>query len=222
MSSSYPERVAVDDAGVNLGVCIDDPASTAEPAPLSESADRDDHDVGEADAIELHTVRTWRERRLWGRLVKSGTLPAVTILLAATAGYLQWRDSSALDSQLAATQSVRAATEGSIAMLSYRPETVEKDLTAAVDRLTDPLRDSYMRLINQAVIPSAKQKRISAVTTVPAAASVSVTRKHAVVLAFINQTTTVGNDPPNATASRVRVSLEKVHQRWLISQFEPI
>ena len=107
-------------------------------------------------------------------------------------------------------------------MLSYHPETVEKDLTAAINHLTGALRDSYKRLINEVVIPGAKEKRISAVTTVPAAASISATQKRAVVLAFVDQTTTVGNDPPSTTASRVRVTLERTDQQWLVSQFDPI
>jgi Mce-associated membrane protein len=72
------------------------------------------------------------------------------------------------------------------------------------------------------VIPGAKQKNISAVASVPAAAPVSSTENHAVVLVFVNQTITIGNDPPTSTASSVRVTLDKVAQRWLISQFEPV
>ena len=42
------------------------------------------------------------------------------------------------------------------------------------------------------VIPGAKEKQISAVATVPAAASVSAEPNHAVVLVFVNQTVVVG------------------------------
>jgi Mce-associated membrane protein len=72
------------------------------------------------------------------------------------------------------------------------------------------------------VIPGATQRQISAVATVPAAAAVSATQTHAVVLLYVNQTTTMGSDSPTDTASRVKVTLEKVNDRWLISQFEPI
>ncbi len=72
------------------------------------------------------------------------------------------------------------------------------------------------------VIPGAKQRQISAVATVPAAASVSATANHAVVLVFVNQSTIIGNDPPSDSTSSVRVTLEKVHDRWLISQFDPV
>jgi Mce-associated membrane protein len=79
-----------------------------------------------------------------------------------------------------------------------------------------------MQLVHDVVIPGAKQKQVSAVATVPAAASVTAGPNHAVVLVFVNQTVTIGKDAPTSTASSIRVTLDKVDDRWLISQFEPI
>ena len=107
-------------------------------------------------------------------------------------------------------------------MLSYKPDTVEQQLTAARDRLTGSFRNEYTDLTNNVVIPGAKQKQISAVANVPEAASVSANPGHAVVLVFVDQTVTVGNDVPTDTASSVRVTLDKVGDRWLISQFDPV
>ncbi len=42
------------------------------------------------------------------------------------------------------------------------------------------------------------------------------------MLVFVNQTVTVGNDAPTDTNSSVRVTLEKVGDRWLISEFDPV
>jgi Mce-associated membrane protein len=161
-------------------------------------------------------------KRRWKSLVVLGLLPGLALLLTVGASYLKWQDATVRDSQAAAAASVRAASDGTIAMLTYHPDSVEKDLDAARDRLTGAFRDSYSQLINEVVIPGAQQKRVSAVATVPAAASVSATQRHAVVLVFVNQTTTVGNDPPTATTSSVRVTLDKVDERWLVSQFDPI
>ncbi len=45
----------------------------------------------------------------------------------------------------------------------------------------------------------------------------------AVVLVFTNQTTTSADNPePELTASGVLVSLTKVGDKWLISEFNPI
>lgn len=156
------------------------------------------------------------------RILAFGLLPALALILAAGAAYLKWQVSSAQLSQTAAVQSSQAATEGTVAMLSYRPETVDKDLLSAGNRMTGKFRDDYTRLINDVVIPGAKQKKISAVAKVAAAASVSATENHAVVLAFVDQTVTIGGDPPTDSASTVRVTLDKVNGRWLMSQFDPI
>jgi Mce-associated membrane protein len=43
-----------------------------------------------------------------------------------------------------------------------------------------------------------------------------------VVLLFVDQTVTVGQGAPTNTASSVRVTLDKVDGRWLISQFDPV
>jgi Mce-associated membrane protein len=116
----------------------------------------------------------------------------------------------------------KAPTDSTITMLSYKPDTVDKDLGAAQNRLTGQFKDVYGSLIHDMVIPGSKEKQISAVATVPAAASLSVTENRGVVLVFVNQTVTIGKDTPISTASRVRVTLDKVGDRWLISQFDPI
>lgn len=158
----------------------------------------------------------------FARAVAFGVLPIIALLLAAAAGYLRWEDSSRRDAATAANESVQAAKDSTVALLSYKPETVEKDLGAARDRLTGSFLDAYTQLINNVVIPGAKEKKISALAAVPAAASVSAKSDHAVVLLFVDQTVVVGADAPTNTASSVRVTLEKIKDRWLISGFDPI
>jgi len=149
-------------------------------------------------------------------------LIAVALLLAPVTGYLKWQDVSARDSQVASAEAVRAAIDGTIALLSYKPETVEKDLDAARTRMTGTFLNAYTSLTHDVVIPGAKQKQVSAVATVPAAASVRATADHAVVLLCVNQAVVVGQDASTTTASSVRVSLDKIGGRWLISQFDPV
>jgi Mce-associated membrane protein len=172
--------------------------------------------------VNTHSGKQHTGGICWARVVAYGLLPGLALLLAMGAGYLEWADSSVRESQLAASESVRVATEATVAMLSYRPDTVEKDLGAARDRLTGDLKDSYTSLTHDVVIPGSKQKQISAVAAVPAAVSVSASQNHAVALVFVDQTVTMGSDPPASTASRVRVTLDKVEGRWLIAGFDPI
>jgi Mce-associated membrane protein len=146
----------------------------------------------------------------------------LALLLASAVGFLKWHDASARDAQAARTESVHAATDGTIALLSYRADTVQKDLDAARGRLTGTFLNAYTSLTHDVVIPGSKQKQISAVATVPAATSTSATANHAVVLLFVNQTIIVGQDAPTNSASSVRVTLDKVGGHWLICGFDPI
>lgn len=163
-----------------------------------------------------------RRRPSWSRAIAYGVLPGLALALSLAVGYLKWQDTSARDAAVARAESVRAATDGTIALLSYRPDTVQADLERARDRLTGTFLQAYTSLTHDVVIPGAKQKQISAVATVPAAASTSATAEHAVVLLLVNQTVVVGQDAPASTASSVRVTLDKIGGRWLISQFDPV
>ncbi|MGA9488739.1 MAG: hypothetical protein WBV80_00600 [Mycobacterium sp.] len=164
-----------------------------------------------------------RKRRIkWSHLVAFVVLPALTLLLAGAASFVKWQGTAARMSEVASIESVAAAKDSTVALLSYQPDSVEKDLGAARDRLTGKFRDSYTQLVHDVVIPGAKKDRVTAVATVPAAASVSATAQHAVVLAFVDQTVTIGTDAPTETSSTVRVALDKSGGRWLISSFDPV
>jgi Mce-associated membrane protein len=192
-------------------------------ADIDERIDDEAEAADEADLVDAEEASADRVSRFsWTRFVAVGVLPAVALLLALGDAYLRWLDGSAHASRVAAEESVKAATDSTIAILSYRPDTVDRDLTGAVGRLTGGFRQQYTQLVTDVVAPGAKQQHISAVATVPAAASVWATENHAVVLVFIDQTTTIGNDAPTQTTSSVRITLDKVHDRWLISQFDPV
>jgi Mce-associated membrane protein len=156
------------------------------------------------------------------RVLAYAVLPALVLLLALGAGFLKWVNTTARDVTIARDESVRTASDSTVAMLSYKADTVDKDLGAARDRMTGQFKESYDALTHDVVIPGAKEKHISASASVPAVASVSATENHAVVLVFVNQIVTMGADPPTNTASSVRVTLDKIAGRWLISDFTPV
>ena len=158
----------------------------------------------------------------WSRVLAYGVLPGVALLLALTAGFLKYVDNSVRDNKTAGIESVQAAKDSTVALLSYKPETVEKQLGDARSLLTGELQQSYTDLTTNVVIPGAKQQQISASARVPAAASVSADPNHAVVLVFVNQTVVIGTGAPSDTASSVRVTLDKVGDKWLISKFDPV
>jgi Mce-associated membrane protein len=187
-------------------------ATGAEPTETRGKHEASDVTITDEDKAAVASLAEPKRETDWSRIVAFALLPALAFLL----------DSGVRDSDAARDTSMQAAKDSTVALLSYKPDTVEQQLTAARDRLIGQFRDQYTDLTNNVVIPGAKEKQISAVASVPAAASVSADPGSAVVLLFVNQTVTVGNGVPTDTASSVRITLDKVGERWLISKFEPV
>lgn len=161
-----------------------------------------------------------RHRVNWSRVLVYGVLPGLVLLLAMAAGFLKWKDSSDRSADVVRSQSVAAARDSTVAVLSFRPATVDQDVVAARERLTGGFRDTYTKVTQQTLVPDAKERHVTATATVPAAAPESTSENHAVVLLFVNQTVRIGDSQPVDSASSVRVTLDKVGERWLISGFD--
>lgn len=218
VSMQKTEQVATEiDAPDDIG----DAEHTRDTAHIVESEETSPEgaEIGEAEDVELQA--RWRQTK-WSRVLAFGVLPVLALVIAAAAGFLKWQDAWVRGSRVAGIESVAAAKDSTVALLSYQPDTVDKDLAAARGRLTGKFEDSYTQLVHDVVVPGAKKDHIAAVATVPAAASVSATPRHAVVLVFVDQTVTVGNDAPTETSSTVRVTMDNIGGRWLISAFDPV
>jgi Mce-associated membrane protein len=200
-----------------------EPSDATDPAGAQDSAEVTISDDADAEETAEEGEPTKAKLRIsWSRVLVYGLLPALVLVLAAAAGFFKWQYSSAHEAQIARIESVAAAKDSTIALLSYKSDTVDKDLEAAKNRMTGAFKESYSQLINDVVIPGAKRDHISTTATVPAAASVSATPNHAVTLLFVNQTAVVDKSPPTDTTSSVRVTLDKIAGRWLISGFDPV
>jgi Mce-associated membrane protein len=190
--------------------------------PTQDSEELADSTEGGAEGEAEDSVPEAARRINGPRVLAYGVLPGLALLLGLVAGFLKWQGSSVSQADLSRGQAIGAARDSTVALLSYRPDTVERDLGAARDRLTGRFKDAYTSLTRELVIPGSKQKQISAVATVQAAAAVSAGPSHGVVLLFVNQTTIVGTSAPTYVASSVRVTLDKIDGRWLISGFDPV
>jgi Mce-associated membrane protein len=219
-NSTLDDTTVVDADSETEATVTDEPTETVDEA--TETADEPTKTADEPPK----SANAFKPRQPinWSRVVAFGVLPALALVLALAAGYLKWQDNSVRNSDTARIESVQAAKDTTVKMLSYKPDSVDKELNDARGLLTGDFRDQYTSLINDVVIPGAKEKQISAVATIPehGAASVSADPNHAVVLLFVNQTVVVGQDAPTDTASSVRVTLDKVGDSWLISKFDPV
>lgn len=180
----------------------------------------------ESEGLDESEVQSKPERArrpiVWSRVFAYGILPALALALALGAGYLKWSAGEADDLARARAESVQAARDDAVTLLTYHADTVDKDLAAARERLTGEFKDAYAELTRQVVVPGAKEKHISSVAKANAAASVSATANHAVALVYVDQTVTIGTGAPTDTQPVVRVTLDKVDGRWLVSRFDPV
>jgi Mce-associated membrane protein len=123
----------------------------------------------------------------------------------------------------ASTTVIDAASDGSVALLSYAPDSLDKDFADARSRLTGDFLAYYSEFADKFVAPAAKQKDIRATASVVRAAPITVQSDTAEVLVYLNQATTSRDNPePAQAASAVKVGLTKVDGNWLISSFTPI
>ncbi|WP_166906016.1 hypothetical protein [Mycobacterium sp. DL440] len=196
-----------------------------EPAPEETVATEADEPAGEADeAVEAEAVNEPAEpkpSRDRSRVSVAIVLAAIALLLAVSSGVLRWLTVSQDESDTARAESVQAAKEITVEMLSYETETVDQQLTAARDRMTGEFLGTYTAMINE-VIPAAHAQRIAAVADVLRIGTVTAKPDSVEVVLFVNQSVQVGDHMPQKTPSVARATMVKDGDHWLMSKYEPV
>ncbi|ARR83260.1 hypothetical protein MOTT27_02439 [Mycobacterium intracellulare subsp. yongonense] len=117
---------------------------------------------------------------------------------------------------------VQAASSGTVKILSYSPDTLDQDFSAAEEMLAGDFLAYYKQFTAEIVKPAALEKRLTTTATVLRAGVESLTSENASILIFVNQTTTSREKTsPSIASSSVRVSLNKVNGTWRIVKFDP-
>jgi Mce-associated membrane protein len=207
-----------------------------EGAPDLEPSDGVEIDKTADDADEAHQDDDTTERDItsWigdkiARRRHGKVAPVVLVLLLLVSGALaawlyvvQYRPDEQTDAA-AAQSAVDAARDGTVALLSYKPDTLNQDFAAAKSHLTGDFLNYYDQFTRQIVTPAAKEKALTTTAQVVGAAASELQPNSAVVLLFVNQATVSKDRPdPAMASSSVLVSLTKVHGKWLITKFQPI
>lgn len=206
----------------------DEPTATAvevtEPTHADEDTDLADDTVDAPVTLRRNgigqTVLGAARRNLGAILVV-----AALLISAGLAGWLYYFDyrTDRQTNAAAANVVLDAAKSGTIALLSYSPDTLDKDFTNAKSHLTGDFLSYYTQFTQQIVTPAAKEKQVKTTATVTRAGVSEIHPDSAVVLVFINQVTTSKENPDGAfAASSVKVSLTKSDGRWLINAFDPV
>lgn len=203
---------------------------SSEAVEVTESADiaEDSKAEDDSETNDKPARRTIGERRLLRAARRNLGVIVVAAALVISAGlatglyFLQYKPGQETNAA-AANVALEAAKNGTVALLSYSPESLDKDFANAKSNLTGDFLSYYTQFTEQIVTPAAKEKQVKTVAVVVRAAVAEIHRDSAVVLVFINQTTTSKENPDGAfAASSVKVGMKKVDGRWLISAFDPV
>lgn len=177
--------------------------------------------AGDTSAGDTTPGQRQKLTRLWFPLA----LAAALIASAALAGWLYFAQYK-VDQQTGEAASaavLKAANDGTVALLSYAPDSLDRDFTAAKSHLTGDFLSYYTQFTDEIVAPAAKQKSVKTTAAVVRSAVAEIHPDSAVVLVFVNQATT-SNENPNGSfsASAVKVGMNKVDGKWLIGSFDPV
>jgi Mce-associated membrane protein len=184
------------------------------------SIDTGDDTSEQADRSESSESRAWRKVKV---------VPVVLILLLLLSGgaatwlyFKQYRPDKQTDASVASAV-ISSASDGTVALLSYSPDTLDKDFAAAKSHLSGDFLSYYNQFTDQIVAPAAKQKSLKTNARVLGAAVAELHPDSAVVLVLVDQSTTSKDNPdPSMASSSVLVSLSRVNGNWLITKFDPV
>lgn len=192
----------------------------------ADAATDDKEDAAEVEASKDSDDDSSAVRR---RLAAIPLIPVALVLGLLAAGglagwlyFTQYRPDKQTDDAVAQSV-VNAARDGTVALLSYKPDTLNHDFAAAKSHLTGDFLNYYDQFTKEVVTPAAQTKGVTTTAQVAGAAVSELNPDKAVVLVFINQATTSKERPdPAMASSSAKVSLAKVHGDWLINKFDPL
>lgn len=194
-------------------------------AEAAEAIENDDAATETETQPETRDGIVRRSARVVGGRIGAILLAAALVASAGVAAWLyfqQYRPDQQTN-DAASTVALNAAKNGTVALLSYSPESLDKDFAAAKSHLTGDFLSYYTQFTEQIVTPAAKQKSVKTTAAVVRAAVSELHPDSAVVLVFINQNTVSKENPDGSfAASAVKVGLKKINDTWLISAFDPV
>jgi len=202
--------------------------TTAEVEP-TEGVEIDKSTDAKEDSAKPETSDDKSTGEVRRRVAAVPVIPLVLVLALLAAGglagwlfFTKYRPDQQTDDAVAQNV-VNAAREGTVALLSYKPETLDQDFAAAKSHLSGDFLNYYNDFTKQVVTPAAKTKGVTTTAQVVGAATSELHPDSATVLVFVNQVTTSKERPdPSMASSTVKVSLTKVNGQWLITKFDPV
>jgi Mce-associated membrane protein len=166
-----------------------------------------------------HSARRCLAR--WRSIVAT-TLVVAAVGVAAGMFFILYRPDQRVD-DATAHRAIQAASDGAVAVLSYSYDHLDRDFAKAKSYLSGDFLAYYSKFTDNVVGPTAKQGQLTTTGKVIRAAISDLHPGSAVVLVFVDQTTTsMQKKDPMKTESSVLVTLTKINGSWLIAKFDPV
>ena len=150
-------------------------------------------------------------------------LAMVAAGLAVLTGLLAYQSWRYQRSEQAGQQAMATASDSVNKLLSYNFVTVDHQIADTEALLTGGFKSSYADLVTKQIAGPAKTQQVAVQTQVVARSVISASPDQVVLLIYLNQQSEAAAEPnPTLTGSRVRVTLERPADKWLISDLTPV
>lgn len=170
-------------------------------------------DVNHAESSRARTVRA--------AALAIAVITAIALVTLATTSYVT---EYAHDKNSERTQHEIAQVAGdkAVAVLSYKPDTVEADIAAAKRHITGAFLEYYTKYADETVIPNSKREKIATSWELMGTAVTHSEPNSAEVLVYLDGVVTkAGADPQNLISS-IRLLLTREDGSWFISGLDPL
>jgi Mce-associated membrane protein len=149
-------------------------------------------------------------------------LAVVAVLIALTA-FLAWKVWQDRRTDQARTEALAVSRDAARLLFSYDHSSLDEDFQAGLDVATGDFREEYERTTRDVVRPVAEQYDAVVEAEVAEAGVVSARPDRVVTIVFVNQTTTSTRvDGPKLDQSRVRMTLTRDGDRWLVERVDAL
>ncbi|WP_280200775.1 hypothetical protein [Nocardia cyriacigeorgica] len=171
--------------------------------------------MGSRRWLSLAQISASRSATLLASLL-AGTLVAAAVVTAFGASKAQRTDRAGDEARDFATETVSQ-------ILSYDHRNVEQHFASVLDSLGGEFRPQFEEVSRQVIVPSAQQRQVVTNAEVVGSSVIDARPDQAELLLFVNQSTTSAEQPnTKLDGSRVRVTVERIDGRWLITELKPI
>jgi Mce-associated membrane protein len=160
-------------------------------------------------------------------LVLPAVVAVIAVLLAALAAVAAMRRSDELAGSVSSpdriAEAIAAASNQVSTVLSYDYRHLDEDFARATALLTPRFRKSYLSTTAKSVKPLAEKYKAISSAQVTSAGLVEGSADRVVVLVFVAQTATNSQlTAPRLDRSRIKTTLVRSGDRWLIDNLQPV